>query len=595
MITKDNTSLYANLFEKANALLGLKDTENEIKSIDDYFCHLGDITSRVVAEDGTVSDPLYFILPIDEPVFEIRANKREIIVPEAFKPGVSVKGDEIAETIYFTIDRYFDTTDFYDKNLKAIVQWQNANGDKSISATTAKAVIEDQSEGTVKVIFGWPLSREITEYPGNVTFSVRFYNTLKDENGAEYLEYSFSTLNAVVKINPSLDLDIIDGGFDTVDKNWLIYKRLRNSLPADIDLQAIQPIIDFFIPEVGTEADLDENNKLLVKMKAVYPSGTTASRIKRQKYTLMREDYNGINPVVSAFLDEGVFGEDYIATNDSSMNTTEAYFIKKGETYEPYADPDWVPGLYEKIYTYEVDRAGKYYVVITNYIGESNYADITSGKFEVKLPSEPIIYANNDNDYHGILTEIMDEENVGTGTYNPCTISLLAEDTDAGIPLVYNWYKADNAEGSNPTTLVEKSNNNSYTAEEPGYYFLEAVNERNNAFAIVRSNPIRVTYPAQAADLTYFAYGKYETSAEDLATSGMAVNSSLKIRANAERADEFEYRWYKQGNNAVLSDQDTYTFSESMIGNSYFCEVTSIYNKVSKAIARSVVFQVVAG
>jgi hypothetical protein len=142
MVTKDNASLQAKLFEKANALLNLTG-DNQIQTMDDYFCHLGDISSRVVAEDGTVSDPLYFILPVDEPTFEIRANLRDIVVPDEFKPGVSVKGDEIAETIYFTIDRYFDTTDFYDKNLKAVVQWENANGDKNISATTDKAIIED--------------------------------------------------------------------------------------------------------------------------------------------------------------------------------------------------------------------------------------------------------------------------------------------------------------------------------------------------------------------------------------------------------------------------------------------------------------------
>ena len=283
MITKDNKTLYANLFKKANDLLGLTDDNKKIKSIDDYFCHLGDITKLVVnideAGNMNITDPLFFILPVDEPTFNINANTRTITVPTVFKNGVSVKGDEIAETIYFTIDRYFDTTDFYDPKIKAVVQWQNANGDKNISMTTAKAVIEDQSEGTVKVIFGWPLSREITEYDGNVTFSVRFYNTEK-ENDIDYLEYSWSTLNTTIKINPSLDLDIIEGGFDTVDKNWLIYQRLRNSLPADINLQAIQPIIDYLIPLVGSTADLDEiDNKLVVKFKAAYPSGTADGRI----------------------------------------------------------------------------------------------------------------------------------------------------------------------------------------------------------------------------------------------------------------------------------------------------------------------------
>ena len=80
MITKDNQTLYTTLFNKANELLGLTG-EDKIKTIDNYFCHLGDIADIVVAEDGSVSDPLYFILPVDEPTFKINANTRQIEIP----------------------------------------------------------------------------------------------------------------------------------------------------------------------------------------------------------------------------------------------------------------------------------------------------------------------------------------------------------------------------------------------------------------------------------------------------------------------------------------------------------------------------------
>jgi hypothetical protein len=60
-------------------------------------------------------------LPQDEELFEIDANKRKINVPASFSGGASVVGDEIAETIYFSIDRYFDITDFYAAHLIPIV------------------------------------------------------------------------------------------------------------------------------------------------------------------------------------------------------------------------------------------------------------------------------------------------------------------------------------------------------------------------------------------------------------------------------------------------------------------------------------------
>ena len=117
MITKD-TSLYNDLFDKANALLGLsKEDKGYIKNIDSYFLKLGDIKTAL-GEDIDIS---YFMLPIDEPLFEINANTRLIKIPDEFKNGISVQGDEIAETIFFSIDRYFDATDFYNDNIIPVI------------------------------------------------------------------------------------------------------------------------------------------------------------------------------------------------------------------------------------------------------------------------------------------------------------------------------------------------------------------------------------------------------------------------------------------------------------------------------------------
>ena len=238
MITKD-TSLYNELFDKANALLGLsKEDKNYIKNIDSYFLKLGDIKDAL-GEDIDIS---YFMLPIDEPLFEINANTRLIKIPDEFKNGISVQGDEIAETIFFSIDRYFDTTDFYDDFIVPVVQWKYADetgeGAYHLSATTGKAVIEDQNSitgGKIKVVFGWPISSEVTEKAKNIQFGVRFY-TIVDESGNlienwdQYadgtLEYSFSTLNATTKINPSLAADLRGGNFQWIDKNALIWARM---------------------------------------------------------------------------------------------------------------------------------------------------------------------------------------------------------------------------------------------------------------------------------------------------------------------------------------------------------------------------------
>jgi hypothetical protein len=56
-------------------------------------------------------------LPPNEGYFSINADTRDIEFPEAFKQGVSVQGDDIAEIIYFKIDRYFDAIDLAKKQI----------------------------------------------------------------------------------------------------------------------------------------------------------------------------------------------------------------------------------------------------------------------------------------------------------------------------------------------------------------------------------------------------------------------------------------------------------------------------------------------
>ena len=111
------------------------------------------------------------------------------------------------------------------------------------------------------------------------------------------------------------------------------------------------------------------------------------------------------------------------------------------------------------------------------------------------------------------------------------------------------------------------------------------------------SDAIRITLPAEAPDLQYVAF-KYEVSAEDLAAQGIGPNIKLTIIPTSNRADSYEYHWYRvdeQGRNPqLLSNAESYTFSETQINNYYMCTVTSVYNTVSKASTNSVIFKIVA-
>jgi hypothetical protein len=53
----------------------------------------------------------YIMLPLDEEAFEINLNTRTIAIPASFSACASVQSDQLAETIMFIADRYFDYMD----------------------------------------------------------------------------------------------------------------------------------------------------------------------------------------------------------------------------------------------------------------------------------------------------------------------------------------------------------------------------------------------------------------------------------------------------------------------------------------------------
>jgi hypothetical protein len=74
-----------------------------ITTLEEYFSWLQNLS---------IINRKYTVLPLDEEHFEINANTRAINIPASFKKnGVAVQGDDLAEVLYFKIDRYFDYMD----------------------------------------------------------------------------------------------------------------------------------------------------------------------------------------------------------------------------------------------------------------------------------------------------------------------------------------------------------------------------------------------------------------------------------------------------------------------------------------------------
>ena len=140
---------------------------------------------------------------MDEPVFEIDANTRIITVPSQFK-NIGVAGDNTAEIIFFSIDRFFDAIDFGAPNIKAVIEWHRTTGNNQDSYVD-EAYIKELTLENNKVLIGWVIDDRITEEPGAIEFAIRLYI----QEGKEIV-YSFSTSTAKVNIIKTLNFYTTD-------------------------------------------------------------------------------------------------------------------------------------------------------------------------------------------------------------------------------------------------------------------------------------------------------------------------------------------------------------------------------------------------
>lgn len=138
-------------------------------------------------------------LPKDEPTYEINLATRTIDAPQF----LSVQYDHRAETIYFKCARYFDMKDLASDNITVLIQYKNADSEAKkngyIYVPTYKDVITFADEE--KIAFPWVIEGPATAFAGDVTFSIKFYQTTRTEDGKsiKYL-YNLNTQPSKSKV-----------------------------------------------------------------------------------------------------------------------------------------------------------------------------------------------------------------------------------------------------------------------------------------------------------------------------------------------------------------------------------------------------------
>lgn len=237
-INKENAEAYRILFDKATALLkekhpdnlGISDWENfKIGTLNEYFAYLQTLVELTRPKEEQLTQ--FIRLPLDEDLFEINADTRVISIPSNFsRNGAGVKGDEVAEVLYFSIDRFFDNQDLANTNIA--IQWQTQNPNREIavgfSPNFGKQIVNlKDKDGNYrsKIIFGWPIARVLTEVSGTIKFAVRFYTG----NDNHEFEYSLTTLPAEIRINDSLDYKVLDNSVYEVRYGEKLLNRIKSA------------------------------------------------------------------------------------------------------------------------------------------------------------------------------------------------------------------------------------------------------------------------------------------------------------------------------------------------------------------------------
>ena len=226
-----------------------------ITTLEEYFNWLVDLKEISIeeteneedSENKNLAPSIYTILPLDEPYFEIKANTRAIRVPDEFKKnGIAVQNDDLAEVVYFKIDRYFDAIDL--NNCDIYIQWETpkqANGQIKKFASTE--YIRDIESDPGKLIFGWVITKDITPAAGNLKFSVRFVQWETDSEGNRKMAYSFNTLVAQVPINQGLSVGLENIKPEDIDN---ANDRLLDRITESTVVGSIQAQLPYFVEDI---------------------------------------------------------------------------------------------------------------------------------------------------------------------------------------------------------------------------------------------------------------------------------------------------------------------------------------------------------
>lgn len=174
-----------------------------ITSVSEFKARYTDIISEIPDPEITI------INPTTEPIIPINNDLRTITIPNKLKKPAVIT-DTNAETLYFSVDRFFDSQDLFET--KCCIQYVNANSVEYTYPVTTFYIDENDES---KLIIGWTISSNVTEKDGEVKFAIRWFKVEEVETVDEETEevvteqminYCLNTVPSIITVMNGLDI-----------------------------------------------------------------------------------------------------------------------------------------------------------------------------------------------------------------------------------------------------------------------------------------------------------------------------------------------------------------------------------------------------
>lgn len=495
MITMYNDKMSEDMQEKYRSLLNrayndlkekgkITDADGEVfTDLAQYYAHMLDFIE--------IGKPVYLLLPLDEGHFKINANTRKIDVPKEFKECGGVTNDNLCEIATFTIDRYFDYVDLANPKVKIMVEWRNAAGKQGLTNINLIDLDTFFADGLIR--FGWPITKDITEADGTVTFAVKFFM----RNAEEKMTHVLNTLPETIVIKKGLSIDQPDVEIDATSD--LFTDIVVNNVGNVANLPSLVQFVDFSWSESDTTPlsdRINENDELVLTARA------HTADFNEMNYTWYRSEWAEDN---SSFKDDiiPVVSDDYyeVSTDYIKYEKTEnerfpfRKFYKQitipGEeegdeptiSYVAYTGIDWPEeDLYSQITTLKFkkltetmenkDITGKYYVKATN------QKDIEGNLISTGTTPPCVLFKPDKITYTTKLPESITLDK----NKNEKTLKVEFKASDKNPILTHTWSGKD-GDGQpieiNSNKIENTKTSSSYTTATPGFYSVSTLSTLN--------------------------------------------------------------------------------------------------------------------